>query len=423
MRHTNTRSLRWAQVFLAAGSFAVPALWAVDTPLTGDTYISAGTPASNFGTATSLMIAPGNAGLVQFDLTQIPGSANVTSAYLIVYANKVSTGGTLNFAAVTSAWTESGATASASPTVGPVFASTTASIGNAFLLVDVTSQVQGWLANPATNFGIEITGVSGTTVQLDTKENIATSHPAQLALTIVGPAGPTGATGATGLPGNQGLAGPAGPTGAAGATGPTGPTGATGAIGATGAAGAQGATGLSGPAGATGPTGAVGPSGPAGATGATGLAGAAGAKGITGPAGPSGAQGATGAQGSAGPVGPTGASGANGPSGNKFNMLTTPLNSGTVIADTDHFLYYLVNNLAGTSTTSNLASITLPHATAGKMVVLIAANGVNYSGVTVAVQSGDTLIHQTGFTGGTTKLFALADGNHNWYVLTTAVSN
>ena len=95
----NTKSLtRSLGALLAAGSLFLPALRAADAPLVGDAYISSAAPATNFGAATSLVIAPGNAGLVQFDLSAVPGSSTIAKAYLRVYVNKVVAGGTLNFA-------------------------------------------------------------------------------------------------------------------------------------------------------------------------------------------------------------------------------------------------------------------------------------------------------------------------------------
>ena len=89
-----TRSLG---ALLAAGSLFLPALCAADAPLVGDAYVSSASPATNFGAATSLIIAPGNAGLVQFDLTGIPASATIAKAYLRVYVNKVVAGGNAEF--------------------------------------------------------------------------------------------------------------------------------------------------------------------------------------------------------------------------------------------------------------------------------------------------------------------------------------
>jgi Collagen triple helix repeat (20 copies) len=201
----------------------------------------------------------------------------------------------------------------------------------AYVTVDVTALVQGWITAPATNFGLALTAGTAA-VQFDSKENDLTGHAPALDVTLasVGTAGAVGATGATGA------IGPAGPVGL---TGPAGPQGATGATGATGSAGPPGmvyqgayssgtnyALGdvvlwqgtsytslLGGNHGNTpdvsplqwgvlssrGPTGATGATGPQGVTGSTGATGAQGAQGMTGPAGPAGPTGAAGAQGPA----------------------------------------------------------------------------------------------------------------------------
>ena len=86
--------------------------------------------------------------------------------------------------------------------------------------MDVTSLVQGWISNPATNNGLALS--AGTAmVQFDSKENDQTAHAATLDVELVD-AGPAGVAGAAG---------------AAGATGSAGSTGLTGAVGATGSVG------------------------------------------------------------------------------------------------------------------------------------------------------------------------------------------
>ena len=120
----NTPSLvRPVSFLLLAGALWLPALSAADAPLIADTYISAGAPATNFGSAASITIAPGNTGLVQFNLASIPPSSTVPVAYLKVYVNKVTAAGTLTFSPVLSAWTEAGVTSSTGPAVGASFAS------------------------------------------------------------------------------------------------------------------------------------------------------------------------------------------------------------------------------------------------------------------------------------------------------------
>ena len=419
----NIKSLTRLGVLLVAGSLFLPALWAVDAPLVGDTYVSSAASATNYGVATNIVIAPGNAGLVQFDLSAIPVSSTIAKAYLRVYVNKVVSGGTLDFALATSSWNETAVTASTQPTVGTVFATASASVAGTFVLVDVTAQAQTWLAVPASNFGIEITGEGTTSVQLDTKENTTTSHPPELELSIAGPAGSAGTPGAVGPTGSTGVTGAAGTAGAAGAAGTTGPLGPGGAAG-LGAAGAAGAQGNPGAAGVRGPTGPAGPTGTAGSQGAAGLAGAVGARGPTGPSGPAGAAGATGAVGLLGAAGATGPSGANGPTSIRFNLDTT-LHNAYAIPDTDTFLYYLTNNPVGTATTCGGAvTIILPHSAivgAGRMVIISPGNvpastSLQCPGVAVAVQGGDALV-PTGTNASFHPLVVISNGAGNWIIV------
>ena len=47
---------------------AVNSAWAVTIPNAADTYVSTATPTSNFGTQTSVKVAPGTRALVTFDV-------------------------------------------------------------------------------------------------------------------------------------------------------------------------------------------------------------------------------------------------------------------------------------------------------------------------------------------------------------------
>ncbi len=237
-----TQSLtRTARVLLVAATLLVPALSAADPALVGDSYTSPASPTQNFGLLPNVVIGGGNVGLVQFDLSSRPPGSTVSAAYLGIFVNKVTAGGTLNFSQVTSAWSETGVTFNASPSTAGAFATPGASTPNTFLLVDVTALVNGWLASPASNFGVAISGAGPTSIQIDSKENTLTSHPAALDIAIVGPAGAAGTTGAQGPTGPTGPQGPSGTPGAKGAIGPTGPAGVTGPTGAIGAAGVAGA--------------------------------------------------------------------------------------------------------------------------------------------------------------------------------------
>lgn len=431
MRHVGTikmktKSLtRCLGVLLAVG---LQPLWAADAPLVGDAYVSTAQPAVNFGSAANVIAGTGKTGLVQFDLSSIPASAAIAQAYLRIYVDKVSTAGTLAFAPALASWTEAAVTASSLPPAGAVFATATAGAANTFVLVDVTAQVQGWLATPSTNFGLEITGQGSTSVQLDSRENTATSHPPALVLAITGPAGVPGTPGGAGPAGAAGPAGPAGATGAAGLAGAAGAAGPQGAVGPTGPAGVAGPAGATGVAGPQGPVGQPGPAGPSGVAGATGATGAAGPQGPAGATGAPGPQGIAGPAGATGPAGPSGPSGVSGPTSNHFALDTTLHNSPYTIPDTDTFLYYLTNNPVGTATVCGGSVImTLPHSTvvgSGRMVVVSPGNvpastGVQCPGVTVAVQSGDTLLSQIGGNTSAHPIAAISDGAGHWIVMNT----
>jgi hypothetical protein len=343
----------------------------------GDTYVSSLNPTTNFGNLGTMTVGGGGAALVQIDLSRLTTlgvtAGQIQQATMVVFLNKVLTGGAIDVAAVTSPWAEGTVTYNTKPTTGAPFASNVAaSAQGTYVTFDVTSQVQGWVMTPSTNFGVAISAAvaqPGTQIFLDSKESTTTSHPAfiDVVLGSVGPTGPVGATGATGNAGPAGatgLAGPAGPTGATGLAGPVGPTGPTGAAGVAGPAGA---TGVAGPAGATGATGATGLAGPAGPTGATGVMGLTGAAGASGPSGPT------------GPAGPL---------TNVYPTDTTQITGSTVISDADTHTYFVLNNSAKT--------ITMPHCKNGsttydgKKIVFIVPGADGSTAQTFTRASGST---------------------------------
>jgi Collagen triple helix repeat (20 copies) len=332
-----------------------------------DAYVVLGN-ASNFGTPPTITVGgTTNAlGLVQFDLTQLPGTlaaSQVQKATLTLFLDHVSAPGTVNIFVANGPWTESGVTGNNSPAPGAAIATNVpVSATNTFITVDATAAVQAWLSSPTTNDGFLIeAALAATSVQFDSKENVNTSHAATLTLSVAssGPTGPQGPVGPQG---------PAGPAGTTGSTGPQGPAGTTGSTGPQGPAGTAGSTGPQGPAGTTGSTG---PQGPAGTTGSTG------------PQGPAGAVGAQGSPGAQGPQGPAGTL------TNIFPTDTTTLGTG-VIADTDARTIFII----GTS-----ASVTLPHCNNGtlfdgKKLTFITYNSGSSSPSFVAQGSdvfGDTL--------------------------------
>jgi hypothetical protein len=263
---------RWLRLLLGLGACvlgAAPA-WGAEATLVADAHVNSALPAVNSGAISNLNVGGGYTTLLQFDLSLLPAGttpAKVSRAVLRLYANRVTTPGLIAYAPVTGAWGEYSVTYSSLPAVGSAAGLFSVSQAGAFLAVDVTSLVQGWIASPATNNGIALT--AGTAMAtFDSKENDQTAHPATLDIELVdaGPAGATGAPGPAGSTGATGPQGPAGPMGSQGLTGPAGPMGPLGLIGAAGPVGATGATGATGPQGLTGAT------GPAGTSGAGGLA-------------------------------------------------------------------------------------------------------------------------------------------------------
>jgi len=393
-------------------------------PLTGDAFVAPGS-GNNYGATANVNIggASNFEGLFQFDLSALPPvttAANVASASLVVYVNKVGSAGSINISTLTSAWSESTVSGLNVPGAGALVAGPiSVSVGGAYISI----QVQAWLSG-APNFGFLITATPGTSIFIDSKENTSTSHPTELKIDLLAQAGAQGAIGAIGT---AGIAGPEGPTGATGPQGPSGPAGAPGPTGPTGAVGAQGATGATGPqgpmgaGGPTGPTGPVGPTGATGARGPTGPGGAAGPTGPFGPFGPAGPAGATGAFGLAGPAGPAGTI------NNNFSYEYLS-GANITIADSDTHTNIQVNN------TDFQPNILLPHSAtvgAGTVISIAVQNWAGDSNlILVGPQAPDQLLlpaegHITpigvvnvgNFWTLNYSCEVLSDGHGHWYFL------
>ena len=244
---------------------------AAQATLVADAHVNSALPTVNSGAISNLDVGGGYTTLLQFDLSLLPAGTTglqVSRAVLRLYVNRVTTPGLVSYAPVTGAWGEYSVTYATEPSIGSAVGVVSISQAGAFVAIDVTSLVQEWITNEATNNGLALS--AGTAmVQLDSKENDQTSHPATLDIELAD-AGPAGASGASG---------PAGSQGPAGATGATGPIGLTGAAGSVGPMGLQGLTGSTGPIGPQGQNGATGPYGPQGLTGPAGPQGPAGASG------------------------------------------------------------------------------------------------------------------------------------------------
>ena len=382
-------------------------MWADSGTLTGDASVDSGS--ANYGGLPTLNVGGGIwSSLVQFDFSSIP-TGIVAKATLRLYVNKVTTPGTVDLGTANGTWNESTVTGATAPGIGSALGSAPIST-TGFVTFDVTAQVAAWVGGSPNN-GFILNADPGTPavyVNLDSKENASTSHPATLEIIF---RGANGATGPTGPQGPSGAAGPAGAVGVAGAAGPSGAAGATGPTGASGPSGASGPTGPNGPTGAS-PAGAAGLAGPAGAGGTAGPTGA------TGPKGASGATGTIGTQGSPGAAGATGASGVAGPGGpgfsNIFSMDTTVHGGSFIMPD----------NTTSVTLVTGAATVTLPNGTvAGKKIWIVTTT----PGTTFTIQrQASDVIFRSGFPTqpdpGETSFssqFAVelwTDGLHHWYL-------
>jgi hypothetical protein len=182
--------------------FAVAVSQAQITP-SADAFTNSNQPTKNYG-ATTLLDVDGTSRItyIQFNLASIPATASVSQATLKLYVNSVTTAGSFNVDYLNSAWAEGTIDASNAPPVGATIASdvsiTTADT-NQYILVNVTSAVQAWLDGSETNNGIALVANSSFNATFDSKENTATSHPAELDIAFGGGDGTiTGVTTASG---------------------------------------------------------------------------------------------------------------------------------------------------------------------------------------------------------------------------------
>jgi hypothetical protein len=234
--------------FLAAGSNSVPAL---TLNVADDSYVDSQRPAKVFGADSVLRIGTrdqrSRVGFARFDLTPLPKDAEITHAFLRLYASDVSGTGTITVSEVKDSWNERTLNFGTMPAATQSLvaaASVTPESAQNFINIDVTQAVKDWQSGVENNgiaisFGDPTLG-SGASMTLVSKEATEPSHSVELEVAFEGPRGAKGETGPAGPIGPKGDIGPAGPQGPQGIAGPAGPTGPQGSRGETGLSGVSG---------------------------------------------------------------------------------------------------------------------------------------------------------------------------------------
>ena len=227
--------------------------------VTDDTYIQLNKPNQTNGKSKKLLIRNMGGGdegqvFVKFDLSAVPAGADINQAILRLWVDTIKNPGSITLHEVLAPWEEDTLSAASAPALSGAFATIPIpNVQNSFVTLDLTTVLQGWLTNPSTNHGLALVPESNdpVRVELDSKEDVATSHPMELEVALVsggspGPAGPQGDPGPPGPPGPAGAQGPSGLLGPQGLPGPQGPIGLPGPQGLPGPEGPGGGLTLAG---------------------------------------------------------------------------------------------------------------------------------------------------------------------------------
>ncbi|MDB6173442.1 MAG: Collagen triple helix repeat-containing protein [Chthoniobacteraceae bacterium] len=226
---------------------------AVLLPPSDDATTSALKPAKNAGRTGTLQTGSKLRAWLKFDLGQIPpgiSGAQISRVILRLYPSVLSTDSSFHISLAAGDWTQETLTEANAPSVlEPELIAVPLPKGmkGAFINLDVTEIVKGWLEAPATNHGFVLSAPAGAaTIGFDSKENSAGGHYPQLDVALKplqgvqgpqgerGPQGDTGPAGLKGDKGDMGLPGIQGESGVQGNPGPVGPIGLTGAPGTDG---------------------------------------------------------------------------------------------------------------------------------------------------------------------------------------------
>jgi hypothetical protein len=149
---------------------AAPA-WGAQPALVADAHVNSALPTANSGSISNLDVGGGYTTLLQFDLSLLPAgttAAQVSRAVLRLYCNRVTTPGLVSIAPIDGAWGEYSVTYATEPAIGSSSGVFSVSQAGAFVALDVTALVQGWIGNAASNNGVALS--AGTAmVQFDRK--------------------------------------------------------------------------------------------------------------------------------------------------------------------------------------------------------------------------------------------------------------
>jgi hypothetical protein len=188
---------------------ALPSLSLAQSALTDDVHVSLSEDKSNNGASPNLSVSPKENIYLKYNLSsvlpaQTPGSA-VGRATLKLYAGSVKVAGKLGVYPVLGPWDENGITSANLPPLGRLMATTdliAKEQEGKFIVIDITPLVRLWLGDDGqgTNgipnnglalaaYPVETVSPEGAEISFDSKENLQTSHEAQLNIQLESMAG------------------------------------------------------------------------------------------------------------------------------------------------------------------------------------------------------------------------------------------
>jgi len=170
-----------AAVLLAASFFLPESASAARVVLTGDAFVSghsAEERAKNFGADKKLVVNSNRRSFLQFDFSSLPAVSpgEIRKATLYLFAGKVEMPGSIDIHALAASWDEKTVTFDTAPVAGALVQAGVripAGAENNYVIVDVTAQVQNWVAlGLAWNHGLQLApGAAATNVTFDSKES------------------------------------------------------------------------------------------------------------------------------------------------------------------------------------------------------------------------------------------------------------